>query len=122
MISDASENILKAILKVLDGEIYLSQRMASILLELLAGAGNSPGDSLQNSPLHMLSDRKLEVFRMLGEGLSTRKNSGKLHLSIKTVETHRSHIKTKLGVESTTELARKAVLWTHEGFQRTFIV
>ena len=114
MKSDASENILQAIRKVLGGEIYLSQRMASLFLEKMAGTGNSFKTSAPGSALSVLSDRELEVFRLFGEGLSTRKTAEQLHLSVKTVETHRSHIKTKLGIETATELARKAVLWAND--------
>jgi DNA-binding NarL/FixJ family response regulator len=58
-----------------------------------------------------LSDRELEVFQFVGQGLSTREIAERLHLSVKTVETHRSRIKSKLGLKNSAELAHRAVHW-----------
>ena len=66
------------------------------------------------SPVHALSDRELEVFEMLGRGRPTKDIARQLHLSIKTVETHREKIKAKLGLQSAAELNRAAVQWVLE--------
>ncbi len=67
-----------------------------------------------SSPIDALSDRELEVFEMIGHGQTTRQIAKKLHLSPKTVETHREHIKTKLHLENNNELVRQAVQWALE--------
>ena len=66
------------------------------------------------SPMERLTDREIEVFEMLGRGLTTRQIAGRLDLSPKTVETHREHIKTKLELKNTAELATHAVQWVLE--------
>jgi DNA-binding CsgD family transcriptional regulator len=65
------------------------------------------------SEIEQLSDRELEVFRLLGQGRGTRQIARDLHLGISTVETHRTHIKDKLGLENAPELVRRAVEWVH---------
>jgi DNA-binding CsgD family transcriptional regulator len=67
------------------------------------------------SPLQALSDRELQVFRWIGLGRSTRQIAETLHLSIKTVESHREHIKQKLRLESATELSHRAIRWVETG-------
>jgi DNA-binding CsgD family transcriptional regulator len=61
--------------------------------------------------MQALTDRELEVFELIGSGLSTREIAEKLHLSVKTVESHREHIKEKLGLDSATELLKSAIQW-----------
>jgi len=70
---------------------------------------NSGGDGAMQS----LSDRELEVLEMMGNGLGTRDIAEKLHLSIKTIESHREHLKTKLGLTRATELVNYAFNWFH---------
>ncbi len=101
------ENLLAAIRQVLRGEIYVSPRMASRLLEALSGS--RPRGS--HSPIEQLSDREFEVFQLIGQGKSTRDIAAQLHLSTKTVDVHRSHIKEKLALTDTTALIRHAVRW-----------
>lgn len=105
MKQEATEKLLTAIRRVLAGEIYLSPRMSTRLLGQLASA--APGGDV--SPISRLTDRELEVFTMIGRGLSTREIAEKLFLSVKTVEAHREHIKEKLGLRSSVELVRHAV-------------
>jgi DNA-binding NarL/FixJ family response regulator len=62
--------------------------------------------------MQRLSDRELEVFSLLGDGLSTREVAQRLNLSVKTIETHRAQIKRKLGLRNSTELIQRAVEWT----------
>lgn len=105
MKQEATENMLTAIRRVLSGEIYLSPRMSTQLLNQFAATPTG-----QNvSPLSRLTDREMEVFTMIGRGLSTREIADKLFLSVKTVEAHREHIKEKLSLRSATELIRHAV-------------
>src|SRR5580658_284253 len=102
MKQEATEKVLIAVRRILDGDIYLSDRMANKLLhQYISGA--SPD---MNSRLSALSDRELEVFRLIGEGRSTRQIAEKLHLSIRTVETYQAHIKDKLSLHSGRELVQ----------------
>jgi DNA-binding NarL/FixJ family response regulator len=110
MKQEATEQVMNAIRKVLEGQIYVSERMASRLLDQFVGA--KPGED--ESPLGRLSDRELEIFSMIGRGLGTREIANKLFLSIKTVEAHREHIKEKLKLKSGTELMRMAVQYALE--------
>lgn len=70
-----------------------------------------PGDSYDESPVDRLTDRELEVFRLLGHGLSTNDVARKLNLSAKTVGTYRERIKDKLNLRNASELIRQAMLW-----------
>ena len=105
-----SEKIIEAIRHVLDGKIYLSPTMTERLLQRAVGAP----PQLVQSPIETLSDRELEVFKMIGKGKTTRQIAGELHLSIKTVETHRENIKGKLHILNAAELGREAVQWVME--------
>lgn len=104
---DADENIVDAVRHVLRGGIYMSEDLKD---RLLFGAAIGRKDPLQ-SPLEVLSDRELEVFEMTGRGLPTREIAERLHLSVKTVESYRARIKTKLNLETGTELMQHAVRW-----------
>ncbi len=105
MKQEATEKVLVALRRILGGDIYLSDRMSNKLLhQYISGA---PAD--MNSRLSALSDRELEVFRLIGEGGSTRQIAEKLHLSIKTVETYQAHIKDKLSLHSGRELVQHAI-------------
>jgi DNA-binding NarL/FixJ family response regulator len=105
MKQEATEKVLIALRRILAGDIYLSEKMASKLLhQYISGA---PAD--MNSRLSSLSDRELEVFRLIGEGRSTRQIAETLHLSIKTVETYQAHIKDKLSLRSGRELVQHAI-------------
>lgn len=102
-----TENIIEAIHRVLDGDIYLSPGVSSKILNKMAGgpAGNT-------EPVETLSDRELEVFKLIGEGLRTRDIADRLYLSIKTIESYREHIKIKLHLDNAAKLTRAAVEWT----------
>ena len=76
--------------------------------------GTSP-DTRLSGGVQSLSDRELEIFHLLGTGLSTRDVAASLGLSVKTVETHREHIKRKLGVKTATELLHRAIRWAESG-------
>jgi DNA-binding NarL/FixJ family response regulator len=103
------ETLLGAIRQVLRGEVYLSPRMTSRLLHRL-----SSGSPPREDPIQALSNREIEVFEMIGQGLTIQQIAGRLHLSPKTVETHREKIKQKLNFKSSAELGRRAVQWVLE--------
>lgn len=105
MKQEATDRVMTAIRRVLEGQIYVSDRMAARLLNQFVSAKPSDNDS----PLGRLSDRELEIFSMIGTGMGTREIANKLFLSVKTVEAHREHIKEKLRLKSGTELMRMAV-------------
>jgi DNA-binding NarL/FixJ family response regulator len=101
--------LVRAIRQVLRGEVYLSPRMTSRLLHRVAAGGTS-----QEDPVEGLSNREIEVYEMIGQGLTIQQIAGRLHLSPKTVETHREKIKQKLNLKSSAELNRRAVQWVLE--------
>ena len=103
------ETLLQAIRQVLRGEMYLSPRMTNRLLR-----GVATGALPQRNPIHGLSNRELEVYEMIGQGLTIQQIAGKLNLSPKTVETHREKVKQKLNLKSSAELNRRAVQWVLE--------
>jgi len=104
---EGTERIIDGIRKVLAGEIYVSERLASRMISKWAAGGTDPnGPLVQN-----LTDRELEVFEMIGAGLTTREIAEKLHLSIKTIDSHREHIKEKLQLGNATELLKHAIQW-----------
>jgi len=105
MKQEATEKVLIATRRILSGDIYLSDRMANKLLHQYISGGSAD----MSSRLSALSDRELEVFRLIGEGCSTRQIAEKLHLSIKTVETYQAHIKDKLSLHSGRELVQHAI-------------
>jgi DNA-binding NarL/FixJ family response regulator len=103
----ASENIVTAIRTVLSGEIYVSNTMGKKLLHTLAG---SKADTTI-APIDSLSDRELEIFRLVGQGYKPSKIAQSIHLSVKTVETYRARIKEKLNLADADELLRYAIQW-----------
>lgn len=111
MKQEAMEVVVTAIRQVLDGRIYLAERVKEHLLRNLAGDPRGRG----TSPIQRLTSRELEVFGLIGQGLSTREIAERLHLSVKTVGTHRERIKSKLNLRSAAELLRHAVHYTKNG-------
>ena len=103
------EMLLRAIRQVLQGDVYLSPRMTSRLLH-----GVARGHATQDDPVQNLSNREIEVFEMIGQGLTVQQIAMRLHLSPKTIETHREKVKQKLNVKSSAELNRHAVQWVLE--------
>jgi DNA-binding NarL/FixJ family response regulator len=107
MKQEATEKVLVAVRRILNGEIYLSDRIANRMLKhYITGAGTP-----RNSSVADLSDRELEVFRLIGEGHGTRQIAEELHLSVKTVESYQAHIKEKLSLRSARELMQHAIQW-----------
>lgn len=106
---EPAERVLSAIRTILDGQIYLSESMTDAVLHALRD------DEMKREPhaLDTLSDRELEVFGLIGKGLTTRAIADRLQLSVKTIDSHREHIKEKLGLRTMNELIRAAVGWVH---------
>jgi DNA-binding NarL/FixJ family response regulator len=107
MKQEATENVLVALRRVLGGEVYLSDRMANKVLQQFVGAGGTS----PRFPVDRLSDRELEVFRLIGQGHGTRRIAEELHLSVKTVESYREHIKEKMTLSDASELVQHAIQW-----------
>jgi len=108
MKAEATERIFHAIEKIRRGEIYVSEELGE---RLIFQAIHGSDDQQSQSPVEQLSDRELEVFRLLGRGYATRHIAQELNLSIKTVETHRAHIKEKLGCEDSKQMVQFAIDW-----------
>jgi DNA-binding NarL/FixJ family response regulator len=106
MKQEATDNVLIAIRRIVNGEIYVSDRMAKRMLMQFAG-----NTTTKRSPIEGLSDRELEVFRLIGEGHATRRIAEELHLSVKTVETYQAHLKDKLALKTGRELVQHAIRW-----------
>ena len=92
MKQEKPEKAVQAINRILDGDIYLSEKMASTMVHKLLGSGSAG----KGVGIESLSDRELEVFQLIGNGWATRQISEQLHVSIKTVESHRARIKEKM--------------------------
>lgn len=108
MKQEAPDKVLVALRRIAAGEVYVSEAMNAKMLKSMADRRSSAD---QQSPVERLSDRELEVFRLIGKGFGTREIAEKLFLSVKTVETHREHIKEKLKLANKGEFLRYAVQW-----------
>src|SRR6266496_3178313 len=109
MKDESPERVLLAIERILSGEIFLSDRMKSRMMQQFA----SRSSKTPVSTLEQLTDRELEVFHLIGSGLSTRQIADDLHLSIHTVQAYREFIKAKLNLRNSTELVQHAFHWSH---------
>ncbi len=107
---EATDKLTEAIHHVLDGHIYLSVEMTDNFLQRMSG-NHEP---LEDLSVERLTDRELEVFELIGQGLATRQIAGRLHISIKTADSHREHIRDKLNLANSAQLARHAVQWILE--------
>lgn len=108
MKGQAITNLVTAIRQVLAGRIYVSEQMAQAVFERLGPYASA----VPHSPLAILTDRELEVFDLIGRGQGTAAIAEQMGVSIKTVETYRSNIKTKLNLKDATDLIRFAAAWT----------
>ena len=108
---ELDKTVLGAIRCALAGEIYMSDALQRRLAERYVGGRTLETDS----PIDALSDRELQVFRLIGQGRTTRQIAETLARSVKTVESHLEHIKNKLGILSAAELAQRATLWVESG-------
>ena len=109
MKQEGPEKIVQAIRKVLGGSISVSERIAAQILDAMSGSKGGTSTSVST-----LTDREFEVYRLLGQGKEPHEIARTLHLSIKTVDTHRAHIRQKLGLRNATELIHHATRWTAE--------
>ena len=107
MKEQASKEVVAAMQKVLAGELYVSPKMAAIALHKLVEPKNRNGAG----SIEGLTDRELQIFELLGAGMSTRRIADSLSLSFKTIETHRENIKHKLGLRDAAELTHSAANW-----------
>jgi DNA-binding NarL/FixJ family response regulator len=108
MKQEATEKVLVALRRILGHEIYVSERIANRMLQRYIG---SPAADRPSSVAD-LTDRELEVFRLIGEGHSTRQIAEELHISVKTVESYQAHIKEKLSLRTARELVQHAIQWS----------
>ena len=107
MKNEGGEKLVEAIRQVLQGKIYVSENMSGKVLEIFSGRRRRADDTT----IGKLTDREFEVFRLLGQGLTTREIGQQLRLSTKTVETHRLHVREKLGLKTGPALIKYAVRW-----------
>jgi DNA-binding NarL/FixJ family response regulator len=105
---EAPQKIIAAIRTVLSGQYYLSDNMT----KNLAQRNLNGGSQASKSPVEILSNRELEVFMLIGEGKNSQKIAGLLNISSKTVDTHKEHIKKKLGIHDKFQLIQQAVAWS----------
>lgn len=109
MKQEPSRTVKAAIRKVLSGDMHLSEKMASsVIARFVRGTTERVP-----SPLETLSDRELEVFRMLGQGLGTRQIAEDLNVAIPTINSFRNRIKEKLNLKTSTEVMLRAIQWVH---------
>ena len=104
------KDMMTAIRKVHSGEVYLSDTMTARLMHRLVGNSGS----MDSSPMDLLTERELRIMELIGEGMGPSRIAKTLHLSVKTIETHRAHIKEKLGLDDAAAVRRYAIQWTRD--------
>ncbi len=107
MKKEASENVIVALRNIRQGKIYVSAPIMEHFLNRLHVKSDNLG-------VEQLTDRELEVFRLIGAGLATREIAERMKLGVKTIGTYRDRVKQKLGIKTAAELIREAVLWTEQ--------
>ena len=105
MKSASSQSLLAAIRRVLAGKIFVSD---TVLTAIATRLGEHKGDLL---PIERLSDRELQVFELMGQGMSTSEMANRMHLSLKTVQTYAIRAREKFGVDNFKQLVREAIRW-----------
>ncbi len=105
---EGGTRLLVAIRQVLSGQIYVSEKTSARIIQTFSGRTRAHA----SPSIAQLSDREFEVFQLIGQGLSTQDLADRIHISPKTVETHRVNIKTKLGLATASELIAYAARWT----------
>ncbi|MGC4073660.1 MAG: response regulator transcription factor [Nibricoccus sp.] len=111
MKQEVVDKVMEAVRRIRAGKVFVSERVASRMLDQVVVGG----DPAPDSPVDLLSDRELEIVNMIGSGLPTREIAAKLHISIKTVESHRARIKEKLNLQNAIQLVQFCVRWVEEG-------
>lgn len=109
MKEESIEKVLSALEKILSGKVYLSEKMSETMIDVVFHGSSPKG----RSPIDALSDRELEVFKLLGKGLKNSQIATELNLSIKTVESYREQIKQKLNLQGAADLIPFAIEWVH---------
>jgi DNA-binding NarL/FixJ family response regulator len=104
--NEASTAVLKAIRQILKGEIYLNPRFMSRMVSRITG-----GRDIAIEPIQRLADRELEVFDLIGRGLTTREIASQLNLGVTTVDTYKTRIREKLDLENSARLRFEAARW-----------
>jgi DNA-binding NarL/FixJ family response regulator len=110
MKQDQASKVIDAVRQVRQGQMYVSDEVGSQMLNRLVRGQSAQGDS----PVASLSDRELEVVNLIGSGLATREVAPRLNMRVKTVETHRAHIKSKLDLTSASQLVQFCVRWVED--------
>lgn len=110
MKQEVVDKVMEAIRRIRVGKLFVSERVAHQMLNQVV-EGTDPSSS---SPVDILSDRELEIVNMIGGGIPTREIAQRLNISIKTVESHRAHIKEKLNLENATQLVQFCFRWVEQ--------
>lgn len=105
---EASEKIVPALRQIMEGKAYISPRLKEQLAERVLTSRTQ----VVEDPIEKLSDRELEVFELLGDGHTTRQVAERLHLSVKTIDSYREHLKDKLHITDASTLVQQAIRWT----------
>lgn len=105
----AASAVLEAIRRAASGQLYFGQALVDAMLQRTRS-----GRAAECSPVDRLSDRELQVFRFIGQGLSSKEIAGRLTVGISTVDTYRERLKIKLGVVNGAELVHRATRWSLE--------
>ena len=106
MKSEPPERILEALSEICEGRVYVSRRISMKVLNRVKNPRGEAGSGIKS-----LTDRELQIFHLIGLGYQTRQIAQRLGIGVKTVETHRENIKTKLGLEHAVALVREATVW-----------
>ena len=109
---EAPDNLMNAIRRVLNGEIYLSAKMSGKMLQKYVGSSGKP----METSIDRLTDREVAVLQLIGLGHGTREIAEQLNLSVKTIETYRAHIMEKLDLKNATELVKYAIQWVQSQY------
>lgn len=109
---EASESVISALRNIVAGKIHVSASMLALMLDKFHVKSDSPGART----VDLLTDREIEVFRLIGTGLGTREVADRMNLGVKTIGTYRDRIKQKLCIKTSAELSRRAVLWTEREY------
>lgn len=110
MKQDIANKVLDGIQKIRRGQMFFSEKVTSQVLNRMM-SGQEP---VLDSPISLLSDRELEVVNLIGSGMSTAEIAARLHVSVKTIETHRAHIKSKMNLGTATQLVQFCVRWVED--------
>lgn len=111
MKEQATEKVIEGIRQVLNGEVYISENLSKHIISKIYGSGTEPGED--SSPINILSDRELEVFKFIGKGFTIKEIGQRLNLSMKTIETYRKTMRKKLDISGIPELNKYAIFWTN---------